>query len=426
MSYTVVAVILLRASLVLGLFVLIGVPLFSGLLLLLSNPLQNRQRAQREASGKMTSLGADVVAGLRILRGIGGEQHFARRYQRASAVTQRAGIAIATPVAVLEGMQVLVGGILVVGITWIGSLQAVDGRLLPGQLVAFYGYAGFLVPPIQVIGEAISKFTRARVGAERILSVLDTAAAVTDSTAADSAGGRQGTDAAPLRPAAIHDTRTGLTIDPGTTVGVVSADPAESAALLDRVARFDDADLATSPVTWGGRSTTAIPLQDIRSRIAVADPEPKFFTGTLRTELDPTGLHTDAKIVRALHAAGADDILDALPAGLDTVTVERASSFSGGQRQRLGLARAMLTDVELLLLVEPTSAVDAHTEQRIAGRLMSSRTGRATVLATTSPLLLRRLERVVLLADGALIADGDHHSLLADERYRAVVLRGGE
>jgi len=117
----------------------------------------------------------------------------------------------------------------------------------------------------------------------------------------------------------------------------------------------------------------------------------------------------------------------ALPERLDTTVDERARSFSGGQRQRLALARALLAEPEILVLVEPTSAVDAHTEARIARRLRAARAGRTTVVVTSSPLVLDRADRVVLLADGQVVADGVHRELLrSDAAYRDTVTRGEE
>jgi ABC-type multidrug transport system fused ATPase/permease subunit len=118
-------------------------------------------------------------------------------------------------------------------------------------------------------------------------------------------------------------------------------------------------------------------------------------------------------------------VLDALPLGLDTPVDERGRSFSGGQRQRLVLARALLSDAEVLVLVEPTSAVDAHTEARIARRLRDARAGRTTVVFTTSPLMLDRADRVVLIEDGRVAAEGLHRDLLrTSPEYRDTVTRG--
>jgi ABC-type multidrug transport system fused ATPase/permease subunit len=149
-----------------------------------------------------------------------------------------------------------------------------------------------------------------------------------------------------------------------------------------------------------------------------------LFSGTLRSELDPWNRADDSEILEAISVADAEDVLEALPDGLDTTVDERARSFSRGQRQRLVLARAVLADAEILVLVEPTSAVDAHTEARIARRLRGFRTGRTTVIVATSPLLLDQADRVVLIEGGRVVAEGSHRELLARADYRETVTRG--
>ena len=145
---------------------------------------------------------------------------------------------------------------------------------------------------------------------------------------------------------------------------------------------------------------------------------PLLFSGRLREELG-TG-----PVDEALETACAADVLEALPDGLDTELEERGRQLSGGQRQRLVLARALAADPEVLVLDEPTSAVDAHTEARIADRLHRMRSGRTTVVLTTSPLMLDRADVVALLVDGSVVATGTHRELLQEPAYRAVVLRG--
>ena len=117
--------------------------------------------------------------------------------------------------------------------------------------------------------------------------------------------------------------------------------------------------------------------------------------------------------------------MEALPCGLDSDVEERGRSFSGGQRQRLALTRALLTEAETLVLVEPTSSVDAHTEARIAARLGGARAGRTTVVMTASPLLLDQADAVILLTDGKASAQGTHKELMATSTaYKATVIRG--
>ena len=179
-SYVVVAVILIAASPKLGLLVLLGVPLLTLSLTVVINPLQRRQREQREQVGRLTALGADTAAGLRVLRGVGGEQAFFDRYQRQSEDVRVAGVRVAGPQSTLDAAQVLLPGLFVVLVTWAGAHLAASGDITAGQLVSFYGYAGFLVIPLRTSAEAVEKISRALVGARRMLRVLAIERAVLD------------------------------------------------------------------------------------------------------------------------------------------------------------------------------------------------------------------------------------------------------
>jgi ABC-type multidrug transport system fused ATPase/permease subunit len=180
-------------------------------------------------------------------------------------------------------------------------------------------------------------------------------------------------------------------------------------------------------VWLGGVALADLPLEVVRRRVLVSEHDPRLFTGRLAAELDPTGSASADRLLAAIHTASGEDVVAALPDGLATEVAERGRSFSGGQRQRVVLTRALVADPEVLVLVEPTSAVDAHTEARIADRLVAARDGRTTVVCTTSPLLLDRADTVALVVDGRVVAQGPHRELLDTEpRYRAVVARGEE
>jgi ABC-type multidrug transport system fused ATPase/permease subunit len=200
---------------------------------------------------------------------------------------------------------------------------------------------------------------------------------------------------------------------------IAAADPQDVAVLVDRLGRYRD-----SQVSIGGVPLARLPLRRVRETILVADNDARLFSGTLRAGLDPRGEHTDRRIIEALEVANGADILAALPDGLAAHIAERGREFSGGQQQRLLLARALLADPPVLILVEPTSAVDAHTESRIAGGLRKIREGRTTVVFATSPLLLDQADTVLLVQDGRVVASGSHRELLTTHRlYRAVVTR---
>ncbi|MGO4384637.1 ABC transporter ATP-binding protein [Specibacter sp. RAF43] len=417
-GYLVVTGLVFATSWQLGVVVLVGVPACGAMLMLVIRPLQARQKEQREAAGRMTALGADTVAGLRVLRGIGGEHIFVERYRERSRATQLAGNKVAYSLADLDATQVLVVGAFSVAFTWIGAMQALSGQLETGQLVALYGYAVFLVSPIRTASDAVSRFIRAHVGARRIIDVLATPSAV------DDAGPRV---PAPARASAMVDSGSGVVVRPGGLTALVSSNPDVSAGVARRLGRFEDAVLREAEVLWGGAVLRQVPLPAVRGRIVVSDTEPQLFTGTLREELDPAGRHSDAEILAAIDVANAGDVFDGLEYGLDDEVTEKGRGFSGGQRQRLALARAVLTEAEVLVLIEPTSAVDAHTESRIAAALRAARGAAAqtTVVVTTSPLMLGAMDTVLFLDGGRLHAAGTHHELLAGvPAYRSVVIRG--
>jgi ABC-type multidrug transport system fused ATPase/permease subunit len=409
-SFLLVAVILLQTSVTLGLLVLVGVPLLLLLIGPLLRPLQSRSAHQRALMSDLSNTASDIVGGLRVLRGIGGEQVFLDRYRRESQATRQAGVQVARVQSVLSALQVGLPGVFVVLVVWLGARAAVAGDISPGELVAFYGYSAFLLIPLRTATEFANKFIRGRVSARRICEVLALEPDTTDPAEPQPS---------PPPGAVLQDARTGLRVTPGRLIAIVSDRPEESAHLADRlgmwVAPTDD------DVTLGGVPLTALPLAEVRRRVLVTDTGAQLFSGPLGAGLDVAGR---GGVDAALTTASADDVLAALPRGLDEVVTERGRSFSGGQRQRLVLARSLAVDPEVLVLVEPTSAVDAHTEARIAARLRDHRAGRTTVVVTASPLLLDTADEVAFLSGGRVVATGTHSALLAsDPAYRAVVTR---
>jgi ABC-type multidrug transport system fused ATPase/permease subunit len=412
-AFVVVAVILLSSSTVLGLVVLIGVPVMLFCLGPMLRPLHGRQSAQREAVGELNSLGSDIVAGLRVLRGIGGEESFSRRYRTESQQVRQAGVRVAGIQSVLDAAQVLLPGIFVVLVVGLGAHFALRGDLSAGSLVAFYGYATFLVLPLRTATEFANQLMRGLVAARRVIRVLSLQPDITE-------------PAEPVRLPAhgdLVDPVSGVRARDGLLTAIVCAEPDSYAVLADRLGRYDDA----SEVRYGGVTLASATRADVRERILVSDTGAQLFTGTLRSELDPDGRRTDEQVLEAISTASADDVLVAVADGLDSEVEEKGRSFSGGQRQRLVLVRALLADPAVLVLVEPTSAVDAHTEARIAERLRAHRAGRSTIVLTASPLLLDRVDEVIFVAAGRVVASGNHRDLLESEpRYRRTVTRQTE
>ena len=411
-SWLVVAFILLSTSLTLGLIVLLGVPILASLTTPLMKPLHATQAAQREAAGRLAALGSDTVAGLRILRGVGGEDVFYGNYQAQSTKVRLAGNRVANPQAGLESGQILLPAVLTTLVTFFGAHAVMNGTLAPGQLIAFFGYANFLTTPLRTAIEYVIATTRAYVGAGKVLRILNVVPHVVDVA-----------DPLPLDGpvATLADALTGVSLRGDEFVALVTETPAEATAVVDRLGRFvADA----QGVTLNGQPIDSYALADVRRAVVVSEIEPRLFSGFLRDELDPHGSSGDDGITAALEAASALDVLEALDDGFATWVEERGRSFSGGQRQRLSLVRALVSQADVLLLVEPTSAVDTHTEGRIAARLRTFREGRCTLVASTSPLMLERCDRVLVVADGHVVDEGTHADLIArSSLYRRIVLR---
>jgi ABC-type multidrug transport system fused ATPase/permease subunit len=411
-AWIVVSFILLSTSVELGLVVLLGVPILGSLTIPLMKPLHRTQAAQREAAGRLAALGSDTVAGLRILRGVGGEEVFFENYRLQSQKVRVAGTRISSPQAGLESGQVLLPAILTGIVTYLGARDVMNGTLQAGQLVAFFGYSMFLTTPLRTAIEYVIQATRAYVGASKVLRILAIRPTVTDA---------EKPAAWPPRISRLEDRRSGLVLESGRLCAMVTDLPDDAAAQADRLGRFgaDDVEVLLNAIPISHYA-----LDDVRSHIIVSEIEPRLFSGELRFELMPHGLVDDRRIYEVLQATSSLDVLEALEDGLSTTVEERGRGFSGGQRQRLSLARAILTNAEVLILVEPTSAVDTHTEGRIAARLREIRAGRTTLLATTSPLLLEKMDLVYLIEEGHVIDQGTHGELVdRSARYRQIVLR---
>jgi ABC-type multidrug transport system fused ATPase/permease subunit len=391
----------------LGLVVLIGVPLVLWLMTRLVRPLHRRQQRLRNQQQGLTTRGVDIVNGLRILRGLGGEDVFSDRYRSSSQRVRQARVEVARVEALSNGARVLLPGLLTATIVWVGANLVLSGDMSPGQLVAFYAYAVFLLIPLRWLTRSVDSLTLGYVAAERITAFLRLAAPP------DPQEGE-------LRPGVLAEPDSDVAITSGVFSAVVCETPEDAVVLADRLGGYGD-----TRATLDGVALTAVPRARLRRQILIEGHDSHLFAGPLGAELDPAGRDADV-VERALDAASGRDIVEQLADGLDTEILPSGREFSGGQRQRLRLARALAADPEVLILLDPTSAVDAHTEARIAERVHRYRAGRTTVVLTTSSIVSAKADEVIYVRDGRVVARGSHDDLLTDPGYRSVVLRGEE
>ncbi|MEV3855906.1 ABC transporter ATP-binding protein [Streptomyces sp. NPDC050095] len=410
-AYAVVAGLLLSISGLLAVVILLGVPLLAGSLGPLLTRLQGAESGYRDRQGTLAGRLADLVGGLGVLAGLGGKDVYAARLREDSERLREEGYRVARVISWVQAVAVGLPALFLACVTWLGARMAAQGELSVGELVAVYGYVAMLVLPVEFFIEGAYDLGRGLVAARRVLRFL---------SLAPQEGGRPATAPAPARDSVLHDPVSGVSVAPGILTALVAARPGEAAAVVDRLGRF-----TPSAVTWGEVPLDAVELAEVRRRILVADHEADLFSGTVRDTVAGRHAADDASVERSLHGAAAEDVIAGLPHGIDAELRAHGRNVSGGQRQRLRLARALHADPEVLLAVEPTSALDAHTEARTAERLRAARLGRTTLVTGTSPLLLDRADTVCFLIDGAVRAVGPHRELLAgDEEYRRLVARG--
>ena len=394
-----IAASLLATHWLLGLVVLIGAPIAVWLMGVLSEQLSRDTREYQELLASTVGRATDLVAGYRVVKGLGirAETEATRRYRRASQET----LVGASRNAGLLG-RFLVGsgvvtGVFVAAVMGSAGWFAVDGQLSIGELIAAVGLTQALLPQIESIANAsIPNLAGARASAARVLDMLRD-----NDTGTAGPGDATRYEVAPLPVLEIsvpnisgHD--TSVRIEPGELVGV-RADDRTAARMVDTL--LDPRARDEVQIRLDGLPARELSPAEYRSRVTVAPHRATLFSGTLRGNLTVT---TDApeRVDAAVQAAACDDFA----ADLDVPVGEDGNRLSGGQRQRVALARALASDAPVLVLHDPTTAVDPVTEHTIAGRLREVRAGRSTLLIASSAALLCCCDRVVDLLEAAPIS----------------------
>ena len=405
--------VLLVASPVLAVAVLAGVLLVLLASRLLARPLVGRAEAEQRTLAAATSAATDLVTGLRVIKGIGAEAAAGTAYARFSQLALRARLAAVTVEGGYLSATTALTGLFLVVVAWVGGRLALAGSISIGELVAAVGLAQFLLEPMERLTRLGPMLAGARGAAGRVATFLAAPPAVTP-----------GISSLPAHPAGRLELRhRGLALDlaAGEHLGVVVTDGGTAADLLDVLGRDADPD---GTMRLAGIDLRSVSLDDARRAVLVARHDAALFEGTLADNLltDSGSAPDGAALAPALAASAADEVRDSMPDGLATQIGERGRTLSGGQRQRVALARALAAEPAVLVLHDPTTAIDAATEDRIAAGIDRYRAGRSTLLVTSSPALLARCDRVVLVADGVVAAEGTHHTLVNDPAYRSAVL----
>ncbi|WP_242889867.1 ABC transporter transmembrane domain-containing protein [Actinomadura litoris] len=412
------AVALGLADVRLGLLVIAGTVAILTTLSVLSRRIGARTREQQARVARAGAKVADLIIGLRPLRGFGGNHAAFRSYRRVSGEARRQAVAVAGANGAYAGAAVALNTALATAATLLAGWLAFQGRISVGELVMAVGLAQFVMEPLKQFSEMPKYVMIARASAERMALVLAAPPVQTSGRgrpAPSDALEADGVEYGPLR--ALE-----FTVEPGEFVAIAAREPRAAADLVAILAAGVPSGAYEGAVRIGGREISELSIEALREHLLVNPYDAEIFAGTLRTNIDPHG--TSAMVAEAVEASMLTDVVALHREGLDHGVRDRGANLSGGQRQRLSLARALAADAPALVLHDPTTAVDAVTEQLIAHNLAALRRGRTTIVLTTSPALLNAADRVLVLRDGTITAEGKHQDLLAgDADYRATVAR---
>ncbi|QRY64657.1 ABC transporter ATP-binding protein [Gordonia sp. PDNC005] len=388
-SVVVAGVILLWISWPLGVAVLLGAPAMFWILDRAGAPLRSRTEQQQESVGLAAGTAGDLVAGFRVLKGIGAEGEAAKRYRAASGRARDHAIAAMRTEGAYVALLQTVSSIFIIAVGLAAGVMAVDGQMGLGQLITVVGLTQFIMGPLNAIGTNFGAVWNGAVpSAARVLSVLQAGPGV-----------RAGVEREATGPLEIRGHHGIPDIDvPERGLTVISADQAAARALTAALAREEAP--SGSSVRVGGVHINDLELAAGRTVVRVAPHTPHLFEGSVVDNIAAVADNGQAgadQVTRAVFAAACDDVAAVLRDGLDTPVGEAGQMLSGGQRQRVGLARALAAESAFLVLTDPTTAVDSITEATVVERVRAARSDAATIVFTQSPAWVAAADTVVRL-----------------------------
>jgi ATP-binding cassette subfamily B protein/subfamily B ATP-binding cassette protein MsbA len=428
LTLVVMFVVLLNLDVTVALLSLIVVPfLYVCLRYYMSTLVVNEERV-KEYESKLIERLTESFGAMRLIKSFAREAYETARYTQAGDETMRARIALTWQQSLFSLIvtTITIGGTALVLV--VGGLHVMRGQMTIGSLIVVISYLGAVYGPLSAIAHTTGQLQGAVAGAKRVRAMLDlmpethddpnalAATSIRGQIRFDSVGFGYGTGAPVLQD---------ITFDaaPGQMIALVGLTGAGKTTLVSLIPRFYDA--TAGRVLIDGVDVRRYQIRSLRERIAIVLQEPVLFSGTVRENLRYGRLDaSDEQIEQAARAAHAHEFIARMPNGYDTEIAEAGGGLSGGERQRLSVARAILKDAPILILDEPTSSLDAISEEIVFGALRRLRSGRTTIVIAHRLSTVRDADRILVLDGGRIVAQGRHEELLeGNELYARMCAR---
>ena len=394
---------------VLGLVSMAMMPALAAVSWVYRRRVKEQARLQRAQEGRIASLAGEALSAMPVVKAFGSEDYEHERVRSRSAERMAAGVQVARLQARFDGLVGVLSAIGTALVVVVGAVQVAAGALSPGGLIVFASYARKAHSPLRSIAREATKVARAVARAERIADTLAADEVLEERPHAyhgARARGQVQLDGVSFayeheRPV-LHD--VSLTIPAGERVAVMGPSGSGKSTLAALIARFYDP--ASGRVLVDGRDLRDCSLPWLREQIGVLLQDTVLFTGSVEENIAYASGAPRERVVGVARAAAADDFIASLPSGYATELGPQGVGLSGGQRQRIGIARTLLRDPPILVLDEPTTALDKESEARVMEGLWALMQGRTTILITHSLELARSADRVVIMRDGRIVEEG--------------------
>ncbi len=385
-------------------------------------------RSVQSKLDRLNNVLQENIAGARLIKALVRARFEERRFATANEEMTERAVRVMRFMASMAPVLTLCVNVGLVIVIWVGGSAAIAGRLTLGQIVAFTNYMLSTMTPLVMMTMLSNTWAAGAVSARRIYDVFDTQPEVRDASDAHElprdAQARvalenvcfsyEGENPEPV----LRDIE--LVAEPGQTIAILGATGAGKSTLVSLLPRLYDA--TSGRVSFAGHDVRAVTQDSLLRQIGVVPQESILFSGSVRDNIrygNPAA--SDAEVVAAAQAAQADEFIARLPNGYDSRVEQRGANFSGGQRQRLALARALLLEPKLLILDDATSAVDVETETKIQHALARQRHGRTTFVVAQRISTVLNADRIIVLDRGRIVASGTHPELLrSSDVYREI------